>query len=63
MENETNENKKGNITERLASNRQVKFTELWTDFIQKIAEINQVYFDQLGSSERIFVSLEFITRT
>jgi len=43
VENENKENKKGNITERLASNRQVKFTELWKELLDKISEINQVF--------------------
>ena len=31
-----------NVTERLAINRQKKFDQVWNEFMEKIAELNQV---------------------
>jgi hypothetical protein len=35
--------KKGSVTERLASNRQTKYNDLWMELLSKISELNQVF--------------------
>ena len=44
--------KKGSVTERLATNRQTKFNDLWMELLSKIAEINQ----------NLLIELEKVTR-
>ncbi|CAF0808765.1 unnamed protein product [Rotaria sordida] len=58
IETEKNENiiddttKKGNITERLASNRETKYNQLWAELLEKISETNQ----------NLLIELEKVTR-
>ena len=40
---------KENVTERLAGTRQVKFNQLWTEFMNKLADLNQVRIINEGS--------------
>ena len=50
---------KENVTERLAATRQVKFNQLWTEFMNKLSDLNQVLI--ANAVRRIFyfiVSLE-----
>ncbi|CAF4534188.1 unnamed protein product [Rotaria sp. Silwood1] len=44
--------KKGNLTERLASNRATKYNQLWAEFLEKISETNQ----------NLLLELEKVTR-
>ncbi|CAF5111792.1 unnamed protein product, partial [Rotaria sp. Silwood1] len=44
--------KKGNITERLTSNRATKYNQLWAEFLEKISETNQ----------NLLLELEKVTR-
>ncbi|CAF2814403.1 unnamed protein product [Rotaria sp. Silwood2] len=44
--------KKGNVTERLASNRETKYNQLWAEFLEKISETNQ----------NLLLELEKVTR-
>ena len=39
---DNNGTSKENVTERLAASRQVKFNQLWTEFMNKLADLNQV---------------------
>ena len=65
VENRNDDIRKGNITERLASNRQVKFNELWTELLNKISEINQVFTCSITliHENSFSLSSEFITQT
>jgi len=64
------DNKRESITERLATSRQSKFTNLWDDLLTQIAETNQVISNRICSikSKRIswfknlVAKLEDITR-
>jgi len=49
------DNKRESITERLATSRQSKFTNLWDDLLTQIAETNQVISNRICSikSKRI----------
>ena len=54
IENVDDSVKKGSVTERLASNRKTKFDQLWTEFLNKIADINQVRINDTIGRELIF---------
>ncbi len=45
-ENNINNNKE-NVTERLAAVRQTKFNQIWNELLEKISQLNQVFFGKL----------------
>jgi hypothetical protein len=55
-------NNEENVTGRLAANRKIKFDKIWSEFLDKIAELNQVFLLKKKKIIFFWSFVEFVKR-